>query len=226
MTMPDNLGEGFAAALVQISAHAERIAVLDTREADHYREIATRLRTLASEAAAMNTRIDGIGGTVAGQAAILAGLDGLDEQVAALADRIAEISPVDEEEADTRIYRPIPPPRWWNLTGQEREDAVARLRAWVEQIFRPSYGRLAAMLAPCWDQHPLCLFMLDWLSEMWSILYLTPHRTGGSLAAQGEWQTRLLPAATEQMYMETSDCEHARRPAPANSTVASRVNRF
>jgi hypothetical protein len=67
--------------------------------------------------------------------------------------------------------------------------------------------------------------MLDWLSELWSVLYLTPRRTGGSLGAQGEWQTRLLPAAAEQMLMETSDCEHAAGSSRRPPSIASRLNR-
>jgi hypothetical protein len=225
VTMAENPAEGLVAALVQISAHAERIAVLDAREAGHYREIAARLRELASEAAALSTRIDDLGGTVSDQAAILASLDGLDEQVAVLAGQIAENAPGDDAGDGTAIYRPIPPPRWWNLTGDEREAAIARLRAWVEQIFRPSYGRLSAMLAPCWEQHPLCVFMLDWPSELWSVLYLTPRRTGGSLGAQGEWQTRLLPAAAEQMYAETSGCEHVAGSHGHGPSITTRLNR-
>ena len=99
-------------------------------------------------------------------------------------------------------------------TSTASQDAIARLRAWVEQIFLPGYGRLAAMLAPCSDVTPLCLYILDWLAELWSVLYLTPRRTPATLAGQAEWQTRLLPAAaTEQMLMETTKCEHT-QPAP------------
>jgi hypothetical protein len=36
-----------------------------------------------------------------------------------------------------------------------------------------------------------------------------PGRTTGTLAGQAEWQTRLLPAAAEQMAAETGRCEHA-----------------
>ena len=79
--------------------------------------------------------------------------------------------------SDDDSYQPVPAPRWWKLDGTEREDALARLRAWVEQIYRPGYGHLAAALGPCWDQHPLCLYGLDWLMELWSLLYLTPERT-------------------------------------------------
>ena len=90
----------------------------------------------------------------------------------------------------------------------EREAAIDRLRAWVEQIYQPGYGHLAAALPPCWDRHPLCLFTLDWLSELWSVLYLSPDRTATTLAAQAEWQTRLLPAAATQMTHEAAHCQH------------------
>jgi hypothetical protein len=109
----------------------------------------------------------------------------------------------------------MPAPRWWKLDETEREEALARLRAWVEQIYRPGYGHLSATLAPCWDQHPLCLYGLDWLMELWSALYLISQRTTGNLASQAEWQTRLLPALAEQLHLETTCCEHAR---PASCT--------
>jgi hypothetical protein len=105
MTMPPSPGEGLAAVLVQVSAHAERIAVLDTREADHYREIAVRLRELASEVSSMGSRIDSVGGTAESQAAAVASLD---TQVAALAEQIAAIGTA-QDDADTSIYRPISP---------------------------------------------------------------------------------------------------------------------
>ena len=105
-------------------------------------------------------------------------------------------------------YQPVPAPRWWKLTGPERDTATDRLRAWVEQIYRPGYGQIAATLPPCWDQHTLCLYTLDWLSELWSFLYLGPDRTLRTLAAQAEWQTRLLPAAAEQMATDAVRCTH------------------
>lgn len=225
----DTPGEGLAAALIQISAHAERISSLDTREASHYQDIASRLRDLAAETASASTRLDGIGATLTRQAAIVDALDGLDIQVAALARQLAELADTDEDDdRDDRYYRPVPPPRWWKLTGPERDEAAGRLRAWVDQIYRPGYGKMAAMLPPCWEHHPLCLYMLDWLSELWSVLYLGPHRNGGALAAQGEWQTRLLPAAAEQMAYETTGCQHSpgltrRQPSPSAVTPAPRM---
>jgi len=223
----DTPGDGLAAALIQISAHAERISGLDTREAGHYQQIAARLRELAAEAASASTRIDGIGGTLARQAAIIDALDGLDGQVAALARQLAELAELaaegyEDDEQDGPRYRPVASPRWWKLAQEDREMALDRLRAWVEQVYRPGYGQLAATLPACWENHPLCLYILDWLSELWSVLYLAPSRGGGSLAAQAEWQTRLLPAAADQMARETTGCPHTagtRRhpPRPAHA---------
>ena len=48
--------------------------------------------------------------------------------------------------------------------------------------------------------------------ELWSLLYLVPERTAGTVASQAEWQTRLLPALAEQMYLETTRCQHAQQP--------------
>jgi hypothetical protein len=197
------------AALIQISSHAERISGLDAREAAHYQEIADRLRALADNVGELTSRVDGVGSAVSRQAAVLAGLDGLDQQVAMLTAQITEFADEDGGEQDSR-YQPVPTPRWWKLAGAEREAALDRLRAWVEQIYRPSYGHLAAALPPCWEQHSLCLYTLDWLSELWSVLYLSSARSAGTLAAQAEWQTRLLPAAAESMAHEASGCAHSR----------------
>jgi hypothetical protein len=202
--------EGLAAALLQLSAHAEKLSVLDHREAGHVAESRDRIAALTSMASAMKS-------TLADQAEILAGLIGLNAQVAELAARIDEIVPGDDGEL--AVYQPSASPRFWKLDGQARQDATTKLRAWVEQIYRPGYGHLSAALGDCWEQHPLCLYTLDWLSELWSVLYLQPRRTTGTLAGQAEWQTRLLTAAAEQLTRETTRCQHAadRNGGPART---------
>jgi hypothetical protein len=105
-------------------------------------------------------------------------------------------------------YQPAAQPRWWQQSDDGHQDAVTRLRGWVEQVYRPGYGHLAAGLGECWDQHPLCLYILDWLSELWSALHLTSERTAATLASQAEWHTRLLPAAAAQFAAETRRCHH------------------
>lgn len=203
--------DGLAAALIQISSHAERISALDTREAGHYRDIAERLSALASDVGSLGARVDEVGAALVRQSSILASLDGLDRQVAALVAQIGELTE-DDNAGEGPRYQAVTPPRWWKLGGPDREAALDRLRAWVERIYRPGYGKLAATLPPCWEQHPLCLYALDWLSELWSVLYLNPQRSPGVLAAQAEWQTRLLPAIAEQMAYETNGCPPARPP--------------
>jgi hypothetical protein len=202
--------EGLAAALLQLSAHAEKLSALDHREAAHATGISDRIAALATLANAMKDTLDG-------QAEILAGLTGLDVQVAGLAARLDEIAPGDDGEL--AVYQPPTSPRFWKLDGQARQDAITKLRAWVDQVYRPGYGHLSAALGGCWEQHPLCLYALDWLSELWSVLYLQPRRTTGTLAGQAEWQTRLLTSAAEQMTRETSRCEHAatRNGSPART---------
>jgi hypothetical protein len=207
MTTPEPApSDAVAAALLQITQHAERLALLDNRETQHHQQIAERLRDLVAQLSSVTTHVDGLAA-----------------RVTAIAGQLTEHA--DDDDQQPPPYQPIPPPPWWKLTPGQREEAIARLRAWVDMIYLPGYGRLAATLPPCWDQHPLCVYTLDWLAELWSVLYLTPQRTGGSLAAQAEWQTRLLPAAAEQMATETSNCEHglvgSRRPSP----IATHLNR-
>ena len=211
MTSPEpGASEALTAVLLQITAHAERLAVLDEREATHHRQTADRLSELARQLTGASDRLGAVLATAARQAAVLDSLDGLDQQVAQLADQITLIVSGQSDGGDTggEFYRPPPAPRWWKLSGDERAAALARLRAWVEQVYRPGYGHLAAALGACWDQHPLCLYGLDWLMELWSALYLPPERDTSDLAGQAEWQIRLLPALAEQMRLETTRCHH------------------
>jgi len=110
-------------------------------------------------------------------------------------------------------YQPIPAPRWHLLHGRERGEALARLHAWVETVFRPGYGHLAGQVGPCWEQHDLCLYQLAWLSEMHTAIFLAPERL---LPAEADWHTRLLPAAVALMAEETGRCDHLHRKPGAD----------
>ena len=128
----------------------------------------------------------------------------LHEHEAALT-KLAEATPAD---ADPDRYRPSPPPPWWKLAAADRGEPIARLRGWVEQVYRPGYGHLAAALAPCWSSHDLCLYGLDVLAELWQVLYLQPDRTPRILSAQAEYQARIVPALAAQLLTETTRCGH------------------
>src|SRR5215471_3525801 len=195
------------AALLQLAAHGERLAMLEDREAAHFAAISDRL-------AEITTLAEGLGDTLKDQAAVLARLQGVDEVVAALAARLHKLAPGAGSDGDGQAYQPTPVARWWKLTGQARDDAVARLRGWVEQIFQPGYGQLAAGLGACWEQHSLCLYSLDIAAELWSVLYLQPVRSPAVLSAQAEFHTRILPALAAQLITETARCGHP-RPATA-----------
>jgi hypothetical protein len=107
-------------------------------------------------------------------------------------------------------YQTDPAPCWWQLSPDDRQEPVARLRAWVDQVYRPGYGHLAAALGPCWPSHDLCLYALDIASGLWSVLYLRPSRDTALLSAQAEYQARILPALAAQLAAETTRCGHTR----------------
>ena len=164
-----------------------------------------------------------------------------DDPISALADQLAacgeQLTQLDAREAahytaltalltalaaptpgeDPGGYQPGPPPRWWTLTPGDRQEPIARLRGWVEQVYRPGYGHLAATLGPCWASHDLCLYGLDILAGLWSALYLQPRRTPALLSAQAEYQARILPALAAQLVTETNSCGHTRPRLPGRS---------
>ena len=136
----------------------------------------------------------------------------LDEHGAAL----TELTELTFDSDDPDAYHPEPAPQWWNLRADGRAEPVARLRAWVEQVYRPGYGHLAATLGPCWETHDLCLYTLDIAATLWSVLYLQPLRTPVLLSAQAEYQARILPALADQLQAETQRCRHPCGPASAS----------
>jgi hypothetical protein len=131
-------------------------------------------------------------------------------QLAELGDRVTALETLLLDEPDVAGYRPIPAPKWWLLAGDEREEAIDRLAAWVEQVYQRSYGHVARQLPACWREHPLCLFVLDWLCELHSLLYLRPRRAAATVAGQAEFHIRQLPAAADLMAAEAKGCEHMR----------------
>ena len=168
----------------QLAACAGQLTRLDTREAGHNAAATGRLTQLTDLAAALVRR--------------------LDDHAAALAQLTADPG------TDPSGFTPDPAPAWAQLTAAARHEPIARLRAWVEQVYRPGYGHLAAALGPCWASHDLCLYGLDILSALWSVLYLQPARTPGLLSAQAEYQARILPALATQLATETTRCGHPR----------------
>jgi hypothetical protein len=196
LTMPGN--DPITAIVDQLAAHAEQLTRLDTREAEHHAAVSGRLAELTDQVA-------GIGRAIQEHAATL-----------------ARLTATDRADANADGYCPGPALTWWKLAAAERHEPIARLKVWVEQVYRPGYGHLAATLGPCWPSHDLCLYGLDILSELWSVLYLQPGRSGGLVSAQAEYQARILPALADQLRVETSSCRHLRARSPAGAEPRSR----
>jgi hypothetical protein len=199
---------GLDAALRQGTHNAERIAELDAA-----------MTGLAAKLGELRTVVDAIKGTIADQAEVLGSVDGLKETVDELLHRFNALFPEDgEEDSRGRFYSPIPTPRFWQLRGQEREQAIDRLRSWVRDVYLSTFGHLARTLPVCWDQHTFCLTVLDVASELHSVLYLQARRNQGLLAGQAELLTRLMPALAALLTAEGNRCPHAQaRTRPATN---------
>ena len=189
--------------LAQLTAHNEQITQLDTRETSHHAAVTERLTQITDLVTGIRRLLDD-------HQLALARIEGTDGQVTDPAAHPDGTAPT----KGPGHYRPGPAATWWKLTDAERQEPIARLRSWVEQVYRPGYGHLAATLGPCWQRHDLCLYGLDIMSGLWSVLYLQPRRTPGLLSAQAEYQTRILPALADQLRLETSRCGHPRPPVP------------
>jgi hypothetical protein len=156
---------------------------------------------------------------IADHGELLARLGG---QVGDLGTRLQALERRRDEQPDAAGYTPMAAPKWWMLPREARLEAVERLAAWVDQVYARSYGHLARMLASCWRDHDLCLFILDFASELHSVLYLRPSRSARTLADQAEFSLRILPAAAELMQAETARCDHLQGQA-RSSTLATHL---
>jgi hypothetical protein len=192
---PAVTADPLTAVLDQLAAHREHLGQLDDREVGHFAAVSERLAELAG-------LITTMGRTLQDDTAAMSRLDALDRQVTELAAQLGS------GEGGTDRCQPGPAPAWQSLTPAGRQPAVAGLRAWVEEVYRPGYGHLAATLGPCWERHDLCLYGLDILSQLWSALYLQPARSTALLSAQAEYQARILPALAAQLMTETTGCNH------------------
>jgi hypothetical protein len=186
------------AVLLTMQENARALGQLDTREAGHWSQAAERLK-------AISEHLTGIDGTLADVGAVLGTVAEVERDLADLRQMI-EGRPEDSEGPE---YVPSPAPLLHEMTDEDLSRLVRRLNGWVSTVYIPGYGHLAAQLAPCWPSHALCIHGLDWLSELWSVLYMQPDRSAGVLSAMAEFQTRILPAIASQMATEQKECAHS-----------------
>lgn len=175
-----------------------RLGQLDQRESTHHEGLAKAL-------AEVRVRVDQLGTLVGKQGEVLGDLHGVAEAVAELQEQVRSLLPPNVPEDR---YWPVPTPQWWDYSAEQREEALQRIRGWVEHIYRPYYGELSKGLGVCWESHPFCIITLDWLAEFWNLLYLNANRVPGTVTAQGDFSTRILLPAARQLIEETSSCNH------------------
>jgi hypothetical protein len=170
-------------------------------------QVVLQLTETADKLAGLERLVSELGADIRQQAQRTARLQALEEAFAVLAARVSEVLP--DEQGTPRVYAPRPAPRWWNLSGGAREAEIGRLRGFVEHVYRPGFGHLAARLRPCWESHDLCLYCLDIAAELHAVLYLQSRRTVPLLNGQAEYATRVLPALADLMSTETrTGCQH------------------
>jgi hypothetical protein len=170
-------------------------------------QVVLQLAETTEKLAALERLVNQLGAGIRQQAEHATRLQAVEEAMATLTARVAEVLP--DEHGTSRVYAPRPAPRWWNLSGQAREAEIGRLRGFVEHVYRPGFGHLAARLRPCWESHDLCLYCLDIAAELHAVLYLQARRTIPLLNGQAEYATRVLPALADLMSTETrTGCQH------------------
>jgi hypothetical protein len=170
-------------------------------------QVVLQLAETAEKLADLERLVNQLGAGIRQQAEQVPRLQAVEEALATLTARVAEVLP--DEQGSSRVYAPRPAPRWWNLTSDARDAEIGRLRGFVEHVYRPGFGHLAARLRPCWESHDLCLYCLDIAAELHAVLYLQSRRTVPLLNGQAEYATRVLPALADLMATETrSGCQH------------------
>jgi hypothetical protein len=199
---------GLDAALQQGTRNAERIAGLDAA-----------LASLSAKLGELGAAVEAVQDTITGQAEVLGSVDGLKDTVDELLHRFNALLP--DGDTGGAFYTPIPTPRFWQLHGTDREQAISRLRSWVRDVYLPTFGHLAAKLPPCWEQHTFCVTVVDVASELHAVLYLQATRNQGLLAGQAELLTRLMPALATLMAAEGARCSHAQSRSQPGSNGAA-----
>jgi hypothetical protein len=155
----------------------------------------------------LQTVLVGVRGTLAAQGEILDGLAEVKAEVASLRGRVNLVFPPERNDG-SEFYDPPPSVRIWQLKGEDRTKVIVYLSEWVDKVFAPTFGHIARKIPPCWNEHPLCITVVDVLCELHKVLWCQPVRLAGTLSGQAEFLTRLAPALAELMAAERKGCEH------------------
>jgi hypothetical protein len=105
--------------------------------------------------------------------------------------------------------------RWHELDEAARAEAVTRIGAWVDSVYRQQFPR-AGDIAPCWADHPVCVVLLDVLSQLHAALYHGTQRSWGVVHNQGELYVRFGREITALVREELAGCKYGQHaPGPS-----------
>ena len=110
-----------------------------------------------------------------------------------------------------------PQMRWHELDEAGRDQAVTRIRQWVDTVYRQQFPR-AGDIAPCWQEHPVCVVLLDVLSQMHAALYHGTNRSWGLVHNQAEMYVRFGREITALVREELAGCKYGQHAASPSLT--------
>ncbi len=222
MTRPQPGGppdDGVVAAVLKLTDLAARVERVEHSAAQRIGELAASCAEALAQVASLREEAGRLGGRADGVEHKLAEVGALLARMSAQIDGLTAAARDAEDETGTG-YRVNPAAPWWTPGDDRCAEATERLRDWVDEVYRPVFGYLGAMLAGCWDRHPLCLAYLDVPHEAWCLLYL-PGRDPKTVFAQLDWLTRPLLQAAEAMAIETRPCRERGHPDPGPAAPAA-----
>lgn len=200
--------DGTVAAVLRLADLAGKIERVDNAAT-------RRIDELARDCAAAREQVTGLRGALG---ALTGRAEDIEEHLAEVSALLGRMSgqisalatgPTGAGDDDAG-YQVNQPPPWWKPADPRCQDTADRLADWVKEVYRPVFGYLADLLAPCWRRHPLCLAYLDVLHEAWCLLYLN-ERDPKMVFAQLDWLNRSLLQAAEVMASETKRCRDLTR---------------
>jgi hypothetical protein len=109
-------------------------------------------------------------------------------------------------------FKFAPQMRWHELDEAGRAEAVARISAWVDTVYRQQFPR-AGDIAPCWQDHPVCVVLLDVLSQLHRALYHGTKRSWGVVHNQAELYVRFGREITALVREELAGCKYGQHAA-------------
>jgi hypothetical protein len=179
--------------------------LIQARQGEEIARHGERLGSVERQLSEVLTNFAAIRGTLMDQAAVLGPLRDVNERLEGLQRRFDRLFPPEESDG-AEFYSPAPVPRWWEeMSEADRERHLERIRNWVDTVYRPMFGIIAARLPADWERRPFCLTVLDVMAELHKVLYLQPVRTQGMLSGQAELLSRLIPALADLMTNEARD---------------------